>query len=86
MQSAVNQLPNAKPADAATLQNVLNIFFSIAGAIAVLAVVIAGFRYVISHGDSRLIEQSKNQILYAVVGLVVIIMAAAIVNFVLKSI
>lgn len=85
MQDAVNQLPKVSAGDD-TVQTMLNVVFGIMGAIAVLVIVLAGFRYIISHGDSRLIEQSKNQILYAVVGLVVIIFATAITNFILKSI
>lgn len=85
MQDAVNQLPKVSAGDD-TVQIMLNVVFGIMGAIAVLVIVLAGFRYIISHGDSRLIEQSKNQILYAVVGLVVIIFATAITNFILKSI
>ena len=86
MHNAVNNnLPNAKPADANTIQSVLNVFFAISGAVAVFVIVLAGVRYILSHGDSRLIEQAKNQILYSLVGLVVIIMASTIVNFFMKS-
>ncbi len=85
MSDAVNQLPNVN-AGSGTIQTILNTVFGIMGAVAVLVIVLAGFRYIISHGDSRLIEQSKNQILYAIVGLVVIIFATAIANFVIKGI
>lgn len=63
------------------LQRGLNALFVTLGAISVLVIVIAALRYIISHGDSRVIEQSKNAILYAVVGLIVSISALAIVNF-----
>ena len=68
------------------LQDILSLVFLITGAIALLIITIAGFRYTISHGDSRLIEQSKNAILYALIGLVISITAFSIVNFVIGRI
>ena len=53
--------------------------------IAVIKIVIGGIRYATSGGDSTQIQAAKNTILYAVVGLVVAIMAFAIVNFVLGA-
>lgn len=75
-------LPQAD-ASSARLQTALSTFFVILGAVCLLVITVAGFRYVVSHGDSRLIAQSKNAILYAVVGLVVSVTAFGIVNFVI---
>lgn len=79
-----NRLPQTST-DAARLTIILNTTFVIVGAIAVMIITIAGFRYVLSHGDPNLIAQSKNAIIYAVIGLIVTISAAAIVNFMLKG-
>ncbi|HEU4914807.1 MAG TPA: hypothetical protein VFT16_05430 [Candidatus Saccharimonadales bacterium] len=68
--------------DASKLQTALSTVFLVLGAIALLVITIAGFMYTISHGDPKIIEQAKNAILYAVIGLVVSISAFAIVNFV----
>lgn len=54
------------------------------GVAAVFVIIIAGFKYVTSAGDSNSINSAKNTILYAVVGLVVAVLAQAIVLFVLK--
>jgi hypothetical protein len=61
----------------------LQIFFAILGALAVLFVVIGGLRYTASGGDPKSMQEAKNTILYAVVGLVVAILAEVIVTFVL---
>lgn len=71
-------------ADADRVQVILNIVFSIAGAICLLVITIAGFRYVISHGDPNLIAQSKNAIIYAVIGLIISLTAVTLVNFVVN--
>jgi biopolymer transport protein ExbB/TolQ len=49
----------------------------------VIVIFIAGILFATSSGDPALITKSKNALLYAVVGLVVAIMAYAIVNYVI---
>lgn len=55
------------------------------GAVSVIMVIVGGLRYVISGGNSATITTAKNTILYAIVGLVIAILAYAIVNFVIGS-
>ena len=62
-----------------------NVMLFLVGAISVIMVIIGGMRYVISGGNSGNITAAKNTILYAVVGLVISIMAYAIINFVIGS-
>ncbi|HSX41093.1 MAG TPA: pilin [Candidatus Saccharimonadales bacterium] len=65
---------------------VANLLVFLAGAIAVLILIIGGIRYVTSTGDASRIKQAKDTILYAIVGLVVVLLAYAIVNFILGNI
>lgn len=67
------------------LKTVINVLLYIIGIVAVIMIVIGGIRYTTSNGDSSSIKSAKDTILYAVVGLVVAIMAFAIVNFVVTS-
>jgi hypothetical protein len=46
--------------------------------------VIAGFRYTLSQGDPTKVADSKRTMTYSIVGLVVIALAATVVNFVLN--
>jgi TRAP-type C4-dicarboxylate transport system permease small subunit len=69
-----------------TVAAALNTVYFIAGIVAVLIIIIGGVRYVTSNGDSSQVTAAKNTILYAVVGLVVIIMAAAITQFVVTNV
>lgn len=73
-------------ADSGSLSTILNIVFSFAGAIALLMIVIGGFRYVISRGDPNGMSQAKNTILYALIGLVIVLTAYSIVIFAVKGI
>jgi hypothetical protein len=47
--------------------------------------IVGGIRYVVSGGDSTAVQNAKNTILYAIVGVVVAILAFAVVNFVITS-
>lgn len=69
-----------------TIANVLQVVFGVAGGIALIVIVRAGFKYVISQGEPQEIEKAKNSILYAVAGLAVSIVAYSIVAFVLKEV
>ena len=67
------------------IQTIINILLFVLGAIAVIMIVVGGIRYTTSNGDSSAITGAKNTILYAVVGLVIALLAYAIVNFVLGA-
>ena len=64
---------------------VTNVMLFIVGAISVIMIVIGGLRYVISGGDTSNVTAAKNTILYAIVGLVVAMLAYAMINFVISS-
>ncbi len=67
------------------IRNVINILLFLIGLVAVLMIVIAGFRFVTSNGDSNIISSARNTILYAIIGIIIAIMAYAIVNFILDN-
>lgn len=67
------------------LKVVVNVLLFILGAIAVIMIVVGGIRYALSGGDQAQITAAKNTILYAVIGLVVAILAYAIVSWVLGA-
>ena len=68
------------------ITNIVNILLFLAGAVAVIVIIIGGIRYVMSSGDAGQVQSAKNTILYAVIGLIVVIMAYAIVNFVVTNV
>ncbi len=64
----------------------VNIMLFAVGILAVIMIIWGGIRYVLSGGDSGAVSSAKKTILYAVVGLIVAILAYAIVNFVITTI
>ena len=65
------------------LANVLNTVYFLAAIVAVIVIIVAGLSYSTSGGDSGKITKAKNQILFAVIGLVAVLAAFAITNFVI---
>ncbi len=58
----------------------------IVGVASTIMIIIGGLQYILASGDSSNINNAKNTILYAIIGLVVAIAAQAIVVFILGGI
>lgn len=71
--------------DGGVFQTITNVMLYLIGAISVIMLIIGGIRYVVSGGDQAAVTSAKNTILYAVVGIIVAILAYALVNFVIES-
>jgi hypothetical protein len=83
----INTTDLPKPAaNDGTITKVLDIVFAFSASIAVLIIVVAGFRYILAHGDPSATAQAKMAILYSLVGLLVVMTAYSIVTFVVKGI
>lgn len=67
------------------IKNLLNTTFGVVGVIAVVMMIIGGFYYMTSQGSPERVQKGKNTILYGIVGLIIVLSAFAIVNFVLSS-
>lgn len=63
-------------------QNVVGTLIFAVGVISVIMIIVGGIRYALSNGDSARIASAKNTVLYAVIGLILSLLAFAIVNFV----
>jgi len=57
----------------------------IVGAVSVIMLIVGGLRYVLSAGNSSAVEGAKNTIMYAIIGVIVAILAFAIVQFVVQK-
>lgn len=75
----------AKKAVGGIFGKVVNILSYIIGGICVIMIIIGGFRYIVSGGDQSGVSGAKNTILYALVGLAIVIFAQVIVKFVIGN-
>lgn len=68
------------------VQNIINVVIAVLGIVAVLFVVIGAVGYTTSQGDPAKTKKARDTILYAILGVVLAVLAYTIVNFVLASI
>ena len=66
--------------------NVSNTLIYLVGAISVIMIIVGGLRYVLSNGDAKAAAGAKATIMYAVIGVIVAIVAYAIIKFVVTTI
>ena len=66
-------------------KKVVNIMLFVIGAVAVIMLIYGGVKYVTSGGAQDKVAEAKNTILYAIVGIVVALLAFAVVNFVVTG-
>ncbi len=68
-----------------TVAAVTSILSYVVGAVAIIMIIVGGFRYITSGGDSGKVGSAKNTLIYAIIGLVIVALAQLIVNLVLTK-
>ncbi len=69
----------------AFLAKIINVFSIVVGVIAVIMIIVGGFRYITSGGKQESVSGAKTTIMYAIIGLVIVALAQLIVRFVLDK-
>ncbi len=69
-----------------TLNVIINVVIGVIGFVAVVVIILGGIQYTTSAGASDKVATAKNTILYGIIGLVIALLAFAIVNFVLANV
>jgi len=67
------------------LSTISNTLLFAIGALSVLMIIVGGIRYVISGGKEANVTKAKNTVLYAIIGLIIAILAYAIISFVMNT-
>ena len=73
-------------ANQGALGTVINTAMQIAGGLSVVFIALGGVTYIRANGDPGTIKRAKEMIIYALVGLVVTILASTIINFIFQRI
>lgn len=69
-----------------TVGTIINFILGVLGIVAVVIIIYGGFTYMTSSGDSAKLTKARNTLVYGVIGLVVSLLAFAIVNFVINGV
>ena len=69
-----------------TVTTILNSIIGVLSLICVIVIIIGGVTYMTSQGDAGKVKKGKDTILYGIIGLIICVLAFAIVNFVITTI
>ena len=78
-----NPLESSAPGN--IFADIINTLLVWGGAVAILFIIIGGFRYIISMGNPEGAEKARNTVLYAVLGLILIFAAYLVVAYLLDD-
>lgn len=78
-------MPTELIGETGVFTRITNTVLYVVGIISVIMLIYGGLRYILSGGDSKKVTDAKNTILYAIIGLIISILAYAIVNFVINN-
>lgn len=68
-----------------TIHDIINTIIFVVGMLAVVMIILGGVNYATSQGDPNKVNKAKSTIMYGIIGLVICLLAFAIVNFVLSA-
>ncbi|MGO3702330.1 MAG: pilin [Candidatus Saccharimonadales bacterium] len=80
-----DEQPESLEGDEGIFKQVTNVLLFLIGAVSVIMLIYGGIRYTISGGDQGSVTAAKNTILYAIIGIIVALIAYAVVNFVIAQ-
>lgn len=69
-----------------TLTAVINILSLVVGIIAVIMIIISGLKFITANGDAGNVKSARHALTYALVGVVVVALAQALVQFVFRRV
>ena len=69
-----------------SFQGILNAIIGVLALVAVVVMIVGGVSYMTSSGDAGKVKKAKDTILYGLIGLIICVLAFAIVNFVISQI
>lgn len=67
------------------VSTIVNLLSIVIGFAAIVVIIVAGIQYMLSTGDPTKVNNAKNAILYALVGLVVAVIARVVVVFIINK-
>ena len=79
-QTEIDVAPEVEPIGA--LETIIDIVFTVLIVLAVLFLIIAGFYFVTASGNPEQIGKARNMVIWAIVGVVVALLARGIVSFI----
>ena len=84
--NAVNTVGDGQDTLVGNITGIINVVIGILGLVCVVVMIIGGINYMTSAGDAGKVKKGKDTILYGLIGLVICVLAFALVNWVIAGI
>ena len=68
------------------IHTIINLLSAVIGIVAVVMIMVGGFRYITSGGNDTSVTSAKNTILYAIIGLIIVAVAQVLVKITLSKV
>jgi hypothetical protein len=81
----ISQATGGEGSARALVLNIVNFFLGFLGIIAVIMIIYGGIMYVTAGGDQTKIDNAKKIIMYAIVGIIIVLISFALVNTVIQG-
>lgn len=65
-----------------SINAIVNTITGLVGIVATITLIIGGFRYVTAGGNEKNVTAARNMIMYSIIGIIIVLLALAITNFV----
>lgn len=85
MPGNINAAVGGETSARALIVNIVNFFLFFLGLIATIMIIYGGVTYITAGGEQDKVDSAKKIIMYAVVGIIVVLLSFAIVNTVLQA-
>ena len=82
----LNNIPKKNWSNASSITSIFQVAIAAAGLVAVAFIVINAIQMATSNGNPEKVKKARNGILYSVIGLIIVIMAEAIIFFVSSNV
>ena len=84
-QTSDSNCVNAESSVGHAMAAAVNILSILVGAVAIIAIINGGFKYITSGGDATKVANAKHTILYALLGIVIVVLAQLIIRVVITT-
>lgn len=68
-----------------TARNLINLSLWAIGIVAVIVIIISGYKFITANGEAAKVASARNTLLYSVIGLAVAMLAWAIISFIVNN-
>lgn len=83
--TSVNPVDDGQNTLITNIKDIINAVIFVLGTACAIVIIVGGISYMTSSGDPGKVKKAKDTILYGVIGLIICVLAFAIVNFVIMS-